>query len=132
MTHFREEKEHMIDFVIAGTFKGASFTLAYELGRHRQISIPRPKDPYYYLAAVRDSLTGPEGFMQAHRAQVVQDPEAFAALFPDDGGTTLRGDATALYMHCHEHAIPAIQADNPDAKIALMVQGVLSTPMQVD
>lgn len=112
----------MIDFVIAGTFKGASSTLAYELGRHRQISIPRPKDPYYYLSAATDSLTGPERFMQAHRAGVVQDSAAFAALFPDDGGATLKGDATPLYMYCHDLVISAIQADNPDAKIVLILR----------
>lgn len=112
----------MIDFVIAGTFKGASSTLAYELGRHRQISIPRPKDPYYYLSAATDSLNGHERFMQAHRAGVVQDSAVFAALFPDDGGATLKGDATPLYMYCHDLVIPAIQADNPDAKIVLILR----------
>lgn len=118
----REQQVNMIDFVIAGTFKGASSTLAYELGRHRQVSIPRPKDPYYYLASAGDSFTGPERFMQAHRAGVVHNPEAFAALFPDDGGKSLRGDATPLYMYCHEQVIPAIQADNPHAKIVLILR----------
>ena len=112
----------MIDFVIAGTFKGASSTLAYELGRHRRVSIPRPKDPYYYLASAGNSFTGPERFMEAHRAGVVHNPEAFAALFSDEGVMTLRGDATPLYMYCHQQAIPAIQADNPLAKIVLILR----------
>ena len=52
----------MIDFVIAGTFKGASSTLAFELGEHPHISIPKPKDPYFYLATLDADLTGPEAF----------------------------------------------------------------------
>lgn len=111
----------MIDFVIAGTFKGASSTLAYELGRHQRIYIPKPKDPYFYLAGLDGSLEGPAAFMQAHRAASVLDRPSFTALY-SDSGSALKGDATPLYLYCHEHAIPAIQADNPHAKIVIILR----------
>ncbi|BDW83637.1 hypothetical protein MACH24_30750 [Erythrobacter sp. Dej080120_24] len=111
----------VIDFVISGTFKGASSTLAYELGRHSQVFIPKPKDPYFYLWELDRTLTGPEAFMEEHRAASVFDRAAFEALY-SEGGTALKGDATPLYLYCHEHAIPAIQADNPDAKIIIILR----------
>lgn len=112
----------MVDFVIAGTFKGASSTLAFELGGHPTISIPRPKDPYFYLGGLLPLLTGPQNFMQANRTGAVLDRAAFDGLFPDDGDTTLKGEATPLYLYCHDHAIPAIRADNPDTKIILILR----------
>lgn len=111
----------MIDFVIAGTFKGASSTLAYEMGRHARICIPNPKDPYFYLAALDSSLEGPAAFLQAHRAASVLDRPSFSALY-SGCGSALCGDATPLYLYCHEYAIPAIQADNPDAKIVIILR----------
>ena len=112
----------MVDFVIAGTFKGASSTLAFELARHVEISIPNPKDPYFYLGSLDPGLTGPPDFMQGHRAGTVLDRRSLEALFPDDDGATQKGDATPLYLYCHEHAIPAIQADNPDTKIVIILR----------
>ena len=112
----------MIDFVIAGTFKGASSTLAFELGEHPQISIPKPKDPYFYLAALDADLTGSEFFMRAHRDSSVLDRASFEALFPEDNGATLKGEATPLYLYCHDYAIPAIQADNPQARIVIILR----------
>lgn len=112
----------MIDFVITGTFKGASSTLAFELDQHPAISISEPKDPYFYLAKLDPTLTGPETFMKRHRDSCVLERNAFDALFPKDRGTSLRGDATPLYLYCHDHAIPAIKADNSKARIIIILR----------
>ena len=112
----------MIDFFIAGTFKGASSTLAFELGEHPNISIPKPKDPYFYLSELDADLTGPKDFIQAHRDSSILDRASFEALFPNDNGATLKGEATPLYLYCHDYAIPAIKADNPQARIVIILR----------
>lgn len=111
----------MIDFVIVGTFKSASSTLAWELGQRTEIEIPTPKDPYYFLAQLAGSYTGPEAFLQAHYAGAVTDAASFDAMFGQKPGA-LRGEATPLYMYCHEQAIPALQIDNPDARIVIVLR----------
>ncbi len=112
----------MIDFIIAGTFKSASSTLAYELGQHPHIDIPKPKDPYFYLAEMCRDMTGPDGFMDEHNAHSVYDRKCFEALFQKNGAGVLRGEATPLYLYCHNQAIPTIQADNPDARIVIVLR----------
>lgn len=112
----------MIDFVIVGTFKSASSTLSYELGTHPKIDIPKPKDPYFYLADMCRYLTGPEAFMSEHNEYSVYDRAAFEALFTKTGAHILRGEATPLYLYCHEQAIPALKADNPNARIIIVLR----------
>jgi hypothetical protein len=112
----------MIDFVIVGTFKSASSTLAYELGSLPEIDIPKPKDPYFYLAEMCRDLTGPEGFMSEHNEHSVYDRSAFEALFTKTGELVLRGEATPLYMYCHQQAIPALKADNTETRIIIVLR----------
>ena len=111
----------MIDFVIVGTFKSASSTLAYELGQRPEIEIPKPKDPYYYLRALAGHYTGNPDFLAAHYASAVTNPFEFKALFGAKPGA-LHGEATPLYLYCHEQAIPALRADNPDARIVIVLR----------
>lgn len=111
----------MIDFVIVGTFKSASSTLAFELGQRPEIEIPKPKDPYYYLRDLAGSYTGHPDFLTAHYAGAVTDAAGFDALFGEKPGA-LRGEATPLYLYCHEQAIPALKADNPDARIVILLR----------
>ncbi len=111
----------MVDFIIAGTFKAATSTLSYELARHPDIFIPKPKDPYFFLAKLDPTLTGPSAFLSEHRASTVLDRTAFDQLFAD-AGAALTGEATPLYLYCHEQAIPAIRAENPDTKIILILR----------
>ena len=112
----------MIDFVIAGTFKSASSTLSYELGSHPEIDVPTPDSPYFYLADLCRDLTGPAEFMAEHDAHSVYDRARFEALFTKQGPHVLKGEATPLYLYCHEQAIPALKADNPDARIILVLR----------
>ncbi len=112
----------MIDFLIVGTFKSASSTIAYELGKHPRIDIPKPKDPYFYLAQMCKGLIGPDGFVEEQDAYSVYDRATFEALFRHDGVPRLKGEATPMYLYCHEHAIPAIQADNPDTRIIMLLR----------
>lgn len=111
----------MIDFVIVGTFKSASSTLAYELGQRPEIEIPKPKDPYFYLRALAGTYTGAPDFLEAHYAGAVTDAAGFDALFGAKPAA-LRGEATPLYLYCHEQAIPALKADNPDARIVIVLR----------
>lgn len=112
----------MIDFLIVGSFKSASSSLAYELRRHPSVDIPIKKDPYFYLADLCKILIGPHGFIEKQNSFSVYDRGEFASLFIDDGGATLKGDATPLYLYCHEYSIPAIQNDNPDAHIIIILR----------
>ena len=112
----------MIDFVIAGTFKSASSTLSYELARHPEIDIPKPKDPYFYLAELCRGLTGPAGFMEEHDLHSVYDRACFEALFTKQGPRVLKGEATPLYLYCHGQAIPSLKADNSDTRIIILLR----------
>lgn len=111
----------MIDFVIAGTFKAASSTLGYELAKHPDIFIPKPKDPHFYVGQLFPTLTGPAEFLAHQHRSATYDRPAFAALYAN-AGRALRGDTTPLYLYCHDHAIPAIQADNPQARIVIILR----------
>lgn len=111
----------MIDFAIVGTFKSASSTLAYELSQRPEIEIPKPKDPYYYLRELAGRYTGNPDFLKAHYAGAVTDAAGFDALFGTKPGA-LRGEATPLYLYCHEQAIPALKADNPDVRIVIVLR----------
>ncbi|MGE9292472.1 MAG: sulfotransferase domain-containing protein [Puniceicoccales bacterium] len=111
----------MIDFVIAGTFKAASSTLSYELGKHPKIFIPTPKDPHYYVGKLFSTLTGPADFLALQDKYSIYDRVDFEALYAESGDA-IRGDATPLYLYCHNHAIKAIKADNPETKIIIILR----------
>ncbi|WP_370191576.1 sulfotransferase [Qipengyuania sp.] len=111
----------MIDFVIAGTFKAASSTLSYELAKHSEVFVPKPKDPHYYVGGFFRSLEGPEEFLKHQHSHATYARAEFEALY-EPVGKALKCDATPLYLYCHEQAIPAIQADNPDAKIVIILR----------
>ncbi|WP_417464355.1 sulfotransferase family protein [Kordiimonas sp.] len=112
----------MVDFVLAGTFKSASSTISYELDQHPGIFIPQPKDPYFYMADLSRTLTAPKSFMMEHDRFAVLERDRFEALFAEAEDNALRGDATPLYLYCHTHSIPQIQADNPNTKILIVLR----------
>ena len=111
----------MIDFVIAGTFKAASSTLSYEMAKHPDIFMPKPKDPHYYVGKLFPTLAGPTDFLKRQHHSATYDRAAFEALFAE-ARSALKGDATPLYLYCHDHAISAIQADNSQARIVIILR----------
>ena len=111
----------MIDFFIAGTFKAASSTLGYEMAKHPDIFIPKLKDPHFYLGQLFPTLTGPPDFLVQQHNTATYDRPAFEALY-ENAGQALKGDTTPLYLYCHNYAIRAIQADNPQARIIIILR----------
>lgn len=112
-----------LDFVIVGTFKSATSSIAFDLQGHSQISLCSPKDPYYFLADYCHTLKSPVGFLEDHHNACVYGDAEFEASFPKPcGEDIISGEATPLYLYRHENCIENIKTNNPDMKIVIILR----------
>jgi hypothetical protein len=112
-----------LDFVIVGTFKSATSSLAFQLQAHSDVNIPHPKDPYIFLKEYCSTLEKPEVFLKDHHKSAIYDDDEFDQSFDlNKNSSALCGEATPLYLYKHEEAIKNIKANNPDMKIIIVLR----------
>ncbi len=112
-----------LDFVIVGTFKSATSTLAYHFQGHPEVSIPTPKDPYYFLKNYCAKLVSPSDYLKRHHDSCIYDDDEFERLFENKTGTSLKfGEATPLYLYRFNEAIENIKRNNPKMKIVIVLR----------
>jgi len=112
-----------LDFVIVGTFKSATSSLAFQLQGHSDVNIPYPKDPYIFLKDYCSTLEKPVVFLKDHHKSAVYDDDKFDLSFDlSKNGSALCGEATPLYLYKHEEAIKNIKTNNPDMKIIIVLR----------
>ena len=112
-----------LDFVIVGTFKSATSTIAFQLQGHPEVNIPSPKDPYIFLKDYCSTLTEPKGFLEEHHNSSIYDDKLFEQSFDlTKKDSALCGEATPLYLYKHEEAIKNLKANNKDMKIIIVLR----------
>lgn len=111
----------MIDFLLVGTFKAGSTSIAYGMAESRDVFIPAVKDPYYFLKNRLEVFTDPPDFVAFQRKYAVTSADVFKSLFQQNA-KKFQGEATPLYLYLHEYAIPDIKSVNADAKIIIVLR----------
>jgi hypothetical protein len=111
----------VIDFLLVGTFKAGSSSIAYGLAESNDVFIPAVKDPYYFLKNRLEAFVHPEKFVAFQHKFQVTSSKAFQALF-EKNFKALQGEATPLYLYVHEYAIPEIKKLNQNAKIIIVLR----------
>jgi hypothetical protein len=103
-----QQDNHRVSFVIAGTQRGGTTTLATYLRQHPQIALPSNKEAHFFD---NEKLWG------AGPA----DPAAYHASFPPGAPDRLLGDATPIYMYW-QPALPRMRDYNPAMKLVIILR----------
>jgi len=112
-----------IDFLIVGTFKAASSSIAFQLNTHPKISLCNPKDPFYFLGDYCKELIEPENYVEEHHHLSIYDEKKYFASFESAHEDDVKfGDATPLYLYRYSESIPKIKANNKNAKIIVILR----------
>ena len=112
-----------LDFVIVGTFKSATSSLALKMQSHNEVNIPHPKDPYFFLRDYCLDLKEPEDFLSVHHGASRYEEEEFENSFMEKSSPCMRyGEATPLYLYRYREAIENIRDNNPEMKIVVVLR----------
>jgi len=106
------------NFLIVGTAKAGTTSLALALNEHPEIFVARQKECHYLArAALPQAFTGP-GDLRA----LVRDGRAYEALFTGVAEATRIGEASVFYLYYHEVAVPTIREELGDPAIIMILR----------
>ena len=115
----------MIDFLIVGSFKTGSSSIAYEISQSKDVFIPKTKDPYFFLRNSLDKYKHPADFIKFQNKYSVLEDKEFNDLFKDNK-KKFQGEATPLYLYLYDDAIKNIAQNNKHAKIIIVLRNPIT------
>jgi hypothetical protein len=115
----------MIDFLLVGSFKAGSTSIAYELTQSDDVFVPKIKDPYFFLRNSLDKYQQPNDFVKFQKKYSVLKDQEFFNLFKDNK-KKIQGEATPLYLYLHDDAIRNIKQHNRDTKIIIVLRNPIN------
>lgn len=101
----REKNAALPDFIIAGAAKAGTTTLCQYLKQHPGVFIPEHKEPYFFSFDGEVKHADDADF----RKLIIDEPEAYRALFTSAEPGQLLGEASTSYLYTHQITVEKIQ-----------------------
>jgi len=111
------------NFLIVGTAKAGTSSVAKYLTSHPEVFIPELKEPRYFLHDVFEEVSKEDPMFNYLMESSVLDWNAYVDLYKQaDSRATMFGDASIQYLYHHNTVIPKIKEKLGDVPIIIVLR----------